>query len=102
MIRAAPTPFRPCFVTITNQVDAVITAVCVKWMLANRLATGATSPKSRCPCGERIEFHLEEAGDESGLHGEWAYFDGELKSGREYLIVLSGPATCPSFDVKLC
>ena len=83
---------------IVNQTELPLTAVCIKWLLANQLAPGATSASSACPTSEDIEFQFAEQGC---AYDDilWAGPSLGLRRARSYRIEVQGPAAAPSFRV---
>ena len=84
-----PTPNRPCSVVFVNRTELPLTAVSLKFTVANRLDPGGESSPSNCPSGETIEVQL--ARDETPYEAiEWTVVDYTFVAGSSYRIVVSG------------
>jgi len=98
LVQGAPRPNAACRVVIVNGTELPLTAVCIKWLLAHRLAPGATSASRECPTSEEIEFQF---GERESAHDDilWARPSLGLRRARSYRIEVRGPAAAPSFRV---
>ena len=99
IVSGAPRPSSACRVRIENRTSLPLTAVSLKWMLANQLAPGGVSKWCSCPSREDIEFQFAEPGTpyEDIL---WAQPRLEFAAGRNYRVVVSGGVDAPSFEVS--
>lgn len=99
MERVAHTVNRTARLSIVNHTDLPLTAVCVKWLLANGLSPGGVSSWSNCPIRESIEFQFAEEGTpyEQIL---WANPTFDFVGGHCYRITVAGNSSAPSFSVE--
>ncbi len=98
IVSKVPELKRSCRVRIRNHTDLPLTAVCIKWLLAHRLAPGAESEWVNCPVGEGIEFQFAEK-DTVYEDILWAVPTFPFRGGHHYRIIVEGPPSAPVFDV---